>query len=336
MNGKGVSSIYEAIKEMELLPLHSRYENFFSFDTLEKIREYFTFKPDKTKKVEKVAVPGKIYKELHLLFEEFNSYLNGKESTEKIEKKYNEDLLKCRDFFQFWISHNKRKNVTKWMMSIDEFLPVKSQMEVNRNYLSLINLIILKQLLNKNPDPKKINIIFDELLISKPITNIFEKHTNGSSIHQKIELMKTMLLKFSMGQTESKSKKSKEFIKPQQENIISEIKVLLDDKNVHNFIRVNVFEGVTYFNKERFEELISWVMLFNFIATTNSVISEKRKRSLNITELNREINKSIKAKADEFINLVTKAENSGYDFNKFNEEIIETQNLKTKKTKKQK
>ena len=336
LNGKGVSSIHEALKEMELLPLHSRYENFFSFDTLEKIREYFTIKPDKARKAEEVALPGKIDKELHLLFEEFNSYLNGKESTKKIEKRYNEDLLKCRDFFQFWITHNKRKNVTKWMKSVDELLPVKSNMEINRNYLTLINLIILKQLLNKNHDPKKIDVIFDELLISKPITNIFEKHTNGTSIHQKIELIKTLLLKFSIEQTKKKTKKGKASVNPKQENILSEIKVLLDDKNVHNFIRVNVFEGVTYFNKERFEELISWVMLFNFINKTNSVISEKRTLRLNVAELNREINKSLRTKSDEIMKLIVRAAACGYDFNKFYEEIIETQILKTKKTKKQK
>ena len=96
---------------------------------------------------------------------------------------------------------------------------------------------------------------------------------------------------------------------------------MLDDNIVHNFLRVNVFEGTTYFNKERFEELISWTMLFNFITTTNSIISKKRTRSSNVTELNREINKSLKTKSDEFMKLVTKAEICGYDFIKFSNEI---------------
>ena len=87
LNGKGVSSINEALKEMELLPLHSRYENFFSSDTVEKIREYLTYKPDKTKKSDEISLPGKIDKELHLLVEEFGSFANGKESPEKIEKR---------------------------------------------------------------------------------------------------------------------------------------------------------------------------------------------------------------------------------------------------------
>ena len=149
-------------------------------------------------------------------------------------------------------------------------------------------------------------------------------------------MIKTLLLKFNLEPTKKKTKKGKASVKPEHENIVSEIKVLLDDKNVHNFIRVNVFEGVTYFNKERFEELISWVMLFNFINKTNSVISEKRTRRLNVAELNREINKSLRTKSDEIMKLIVRAAACGYDFNKFYEEIIETQILKTKKTKKQK
>jgi len=326
---------------MELLPLHSRYENFFSFDTVEKIREYLTYKPDKTKKSDEISLPGKIDKELHLLFEEFNSYINGKDSPEKIEKKYHENLSECRDFFQFWITHNQRKNVTKWMNNVDEFIPVKSNLEMNRDYLTLINLIVLKQLLHKKSDHKKIKIIFDDLLISKPVTNILEKHLNGSSINQRIELIKVLLIYF-INEITGETKKGKpassgkQSAKPEKESILSEIKVLLDDDIVYNFIKVNVFEGITYFNKERFEELIRWIMLFDLIKSTSLTRSRTKEKRLNLNELNREINKSLKSNSDEFLKIVNDAETCGYDFNKFKNEIAETQSVKTKKAKKQK
>ena len=335
LNGKGVSSIQDALKEMELLPLHSRYENFFPFDTLEKIREYFAFKPEKSKRKrteEIISLPGKIDKELHLLFEEFNSYIKGKESTEKIEKKYNKDLLKCRDFFQFWITHNKRKNVTKWMKSVDKFLPVNSNLEMKRDYLTLINLILLKQLLNKKSDFDKIKFIFDDLLISKPITNILEKHLNGSSIYLRIELMKILLL-FLLNQLLVEIKKEttsisskKKLNKNEKGNFLSQIKVLLEEDIVHKFIKVNVFEGITYFNKERFEDLIRWIMLFDLIEATSSIKSNKKEKRLNVTEMNREINKSLKTISDDLSLLVKKAETCGYDFIKFKNEIENSRN----------
>jgi hypothetical protein len=335
LNGKGVSSIQHALMEMELLPLHSRYENFFSFDTLEKIREYFTFKPEKSKRKrteEIISLPGKIDKELHLLFEEFNSYIKGKESTEKIEKKYNKDLLKCRDFFQFWITHNKRKNVTKWMKSVNKFLPVNSNLEMKRDYLTLINLILLKQLLNKKSDFNKIKFIFDDLLISKPITNILEKHLNGSSIYLRIELMKILLL-FLLNQLLVEIKKEttsisskKKLNKNEKGSFLSQIKVLLEEDIVHKFIKVNVFEGITYFNKERFEDLIRWIMLFDLIEATSSIKSNKKEKRLNVTEMNREINKSLKTISDDLSLLVKKAETCGYDFIKFKNEIENSRN----------
>jgi hypothetical protein len=120
LNGKGVTSVDEALKEMELLPLHIKYENFFSYDNMEKIRTYLVHKPDKKKKDEVIALPGKLDKELDLLVTEFSKYLNGKTTNEKFEKKFHNDLSDCRNFFQFWISQNNRKSVTKWMKSCNE------------------------------------------------------------------------------------------------------------------------------------------------------------------------------------------------------------------------
>ena len=337
LNGKGVSSIHEAIKEMELLPLHSRYENFFSSDTVEKIREYLAYKTDKTKKAEEISLPGKIDKELQLLVEEFSSFTNGKESPEKIEKRYHDDLSKSRDFFQFWITHNQRKNVTKWMKNIDELLPVNNKLVIDRDYLTFINLTVLKQLLNKKTDQVKIDLLFDDLLLSKPITNILEKYSNGTSIFQRVELIKLLL--FTFLKEKKKTAKAKEIKKAsgkkspntEDENVLPAIKGLLDEDIVHNFIHVNEFEGITYFNKERFEELLKWLMLFNMVETSASIKSFKKERRLNVTELNREINKSLKLKSEEFLKIINNAESCGYDFTKFRNELNYTGDLIKKK-----
>jgi hypothetical protein len=339
LNGKGVSSIDEAVKEMELLPLHSRYENFFSSDTIEKIREYFTYKPDKTKKPEEVSLPGKIDKELHLLVEEFGSFANGKDSPQKIEKRYHDDLAASRDFFQFWITHNQRKNVTKWMKGIDELLPVNSNMVINREYLTLLNLIVLKQLFNKKTDESKIFVLFDDLLISKPVKHILEKYSDSTSIYYRIELIKVLLHSFIAENHSLKIKKKnavKKTVIKQNENELSAIKALLDEDIVTNFIRVNEFKGITYFNKERFEELLRWLMLFNMITTTAALKKEKKDKRLNLAELNREINKSLKLTSDEFLKLISKAETCGYDFTKFKNEIEDSGSTKAIGIKKQK
>ncbi len=340
LNGKGVSSVDEALKEMELLPLHSRYENFFSYDNMEKIRTYLIHKPEKKKKEEQPALPGKLDKELNLLVSEFNHFLNGKTSNEKFEKKFHDDLFASRIFLQFWLTNNSRKSVAKWIKSCDEILPVKSKVETNREYLTFINLILLKQLFSKKSDSKQINILFDELLLSKPVTNILQNQANGTSVHLRIELIKLLLTAFLIGKKKSgnysNDKKSKVTVDSdfEKSNILPSIRVLLGEDIVLNFLRVNEFDGITYFNKERFEELLKWILLFN-LTQIPSHLNEKPdgKNQINKTEFDKEILKISKYNYERFIELIDKAQSSGYDFNKF-KTVLEKIPVKKEKTKK--
>ena len=87
-------------------------------------------------------------------------------------------------------------------------------------------------------------------------------------IHQRIELMKILLISFLLEKNNSASdKKTRMTVKSDVEknNLFTFIKVLLNENNVHKFLRVNEFEGITYFNKERFEELLKWLLLFNLV-----------------------------------------------------------------------
>jgi len=328
LNGKGVSSVDEALKEMELLPLHSRYENFFSYDNLEKIRTYLIYKPDKKKKEEEISLPGKLDNELNSLIIEFSKYSKEKKSGEKVEKKFHNQLSSSRDFFQVWVAQNRKKKVTKWMMSCDEILPVKSKVETNREYLTFINLVLLKQLFIKKSDDEKIQIFFDELLLSKPITSILHKQSNGSSIHQRIELIKVLLTAFLLEKKKpagkSISKKSiVQVSKKQDENeFLSLIKILLKENFVHSFMHLNEFEGITYFNKERFEELLRWLLLFNLIEIPSQIKERQADGSkLKIADFEKEIVKISKENFERFVELITKAETSGYDFIKFQIEL---------------
>ncbi len=337
LNGKGVSSIDEALKEMELLPLHSKYENFFSYDNIEKIRTYLVHKTDKKKKEEELALPGKLDTELNSLVKEFNTFLNGKTSGEKFEKKFLNDLVDSRKFFQFWISHNNRKSAAKWLKNCDEILPVNSKMETNREYLAFISLITLRQLFNKKSDSAKIIVLFDELLLSKPITNILQRQANGSSIHQRIELMKIILTNFLKEKRKADKpvnhKKPKLTAKSDTEinNLMPSIKVLLGENIVHNFLRVNEFEGITYFNKERFEELLKWILFFHLIAIPSQLNNRKTDSTkLKKSDFEKEIVKISRVNFEKFIELINKAESNGYDFIKFLKELDKVDEKKAK------
>jgi len=337
LNGKGVSSVDEELKEMELLPLHSRYENFFSYDNIEKIRTYLNYKPDKKKKEAEISLPGKLDNELNALISEFNNYINEKKTGEKVEKKFHQQLSSSRDFYRSWMSLNNRKSVTKWMKSCDEILPVNSKVETNREYLTFINLILLKQLFSKKSDSEKIHIFFDDLLLHKPINNIIQKQSNGISIHQRIELIKTLLTAFLFEKKKSQAKaagKKSGSISAKKQNetdILSFIKTLLAENIVHKFLRVNEFEGTTYFNKERFEELSKWILLFHLTEIPLQIKDRTiEKNKLKKTDFEKEIVKISKENFEKFIELINKAESNGYDFTKFQKELSKENEIKAK------
>jgi len=329
LNGKGVSSIDEALKEMELLPLHSKYENFFSYDNMEKIRTYLVHKDDKKKKIdETIALPGKLDKELDNLIKELDNYVDGKTSIGKIEKKFHHDLATSRKFFQFWIKSNNRKSVTNWMKSCNEILPVNSNLETKREFLVLINVLLLKQLFNKKTDVEKINKLFDELLLIKPIANILQRQSNGSSVQLKVELIKILLMQFLLEKRKPVHSKRSGKLKrslnsgTKSKNELFSIKALLGENIVNNFLRVNEFEGVTYFNKERFGELLRWNFLLK-LTMASSLVDEENEISKGITsaELDKKIIRFSKSNYERFIELIDKAESSGYAFIKFQNEM---------------
>jgi hypothetical protein len=225
------------------------------------------------------------------------------------------------------------------MKSCDEILPVNSKLETNREYITLINLLVLKQLFGKKSDTRKINILFDELLLSKPITNLLQKKSNGTSIHQKIDLIKTLLVTFLQEKKKSDKtigdKKTKVAVKsdPEINNFMPSIKVLLGENIVYNFLRVNEFEGTTYFNKERFEELLKWILLFQLNGIPSQIIDKKAgNNKLKKTDFEKEIAKISKENFEKFIELINKAESCSYDFIKFQEELNK-ENVKKVNTK---
>ena len=114
----------------------------------------------------------------------------------------------------------------------------------------------------------------------------------------------------------------------------SSFKSLLEEQNVHNYLRVNEFEGTTYFNKERFEELLKWIFLLNLTQFPSHIVGDQYKeKEKNKGESEKEILNYSKNIFERFIELIDKAEQSGYDFNKFRGEFDKVA-VKKEKTKK--
>ena len=96
------------------------------------------------------------------------------------------------------------------MKNCDTILPINHKAESNTEFYAFMNLILLKQLFTQAKEIEKIPLLFDELMLFKPITNILQRQVNATSIHQKIELTKVLVLSFLEEKRDSIGRKKKE------------------------------------------------------------------------------------------------------------------------------
>ena len=106
--------------------------------------------------------------------------------------------------------------------------------------------------------------------------------------------------------------------------------MLLGEKVIKEFLQVNEFGGITYFNQERFDELVNWLALLTSIEL-NSIVMNNEDASWRRKTLKEKESYTftiIRKNAEWLLNLKTFAVDSGFNFNKF---LSRVDNINTKK-----
>ncbi len=319
LNGKGVSSVDEALKETELLPLHTAIENLFSYSNMNKFREFlFPVKEKGTTKNEISVIPEEFTSFLKVLTTQLNEFSNVNFSNQKIEAWFISDISSAREFYRVLCKYLNRKNAPKWLRSTYLLLPCKCDSEINRELVILFIALALKNYLMAAPRKINADYLFDELLISKTIIRILENTSYISDHRSDLELIKVLSSIFTVVKTDTKLKPKMQIVSNSEQkdnnsvSLFDSLNVLLNSNIMNNFLHVNEFEGKTYFNKERFEELLDWIMLLNEISFNHNILIKDEKTFL----------KKLKVSSEKVLNLRAAANLSQYDINKFKTEII--------------
>jgi glycosidase len=342
LNGRGVYSLENALKEMELIPLHSAVENFVSVENIEKFRNYLTFSQKvRFKKTPEPEVPVELKEGITSIINEFKNSTDNLYNDKELIEYFTDQIKSSRNFHQIWTRYNKRKTVTKWMSESDSVLPVNSKIAVDENlylyFLSLVFTSIINSSDDKNLNAEK---LFEKLMLDKPLHNALQKNLPDTKQHLQIELFRFLLTVLKLlsrknirKRKTAKKKPVKEIAKGNNEQTLLKklISDLLKERIVHNFIHVNEFEGITYFNKERFELAVRWIFQFAILNSyimflrsinyKNSTSDHKSKAKLTNTNFESELFKKIKTEYLTFNEIIQKAGESGFDLNKFKRAI---------------
>jgi hypothetical protein len=215
------------------------------------------------------------------------------------------------------------------MSQTDLLLPVNSNPEINPELATLIMVIALKNSLTLHRSKIDVLKVFNELLFYKPIARILESISPNNNVNTKIELIKVLLAYHYRNSKKIRSTQGKKALKSDNYTehkyvFVDTLNVLLDNNIVNNLLHVNEFDGITYFNKENFEELLRWLFLFNTLALKADTDENDEKKFL----------QEIKKLAGAVNKLINTAEESGYDLNKLRGEIVRVAESRSSKTKK--
>lgn len=256
LNGSGVPSINEALIEMKLEPIHNSFETIFNEVTMDNFVEAIMI-DDKDRDKEKIVV--------QFLEDEFQAFL------EAVKKHYNlrfDHKLALKDFDDEIISLRNMNNLLS-----SEFILTKSPkystlhksfvVSVEMNYrenslLFMIGLALtnLRKLLDDSGEITSSNFL-DKMRLDIPVRKTLLRLGRGEAeLHDEIILL-GILMEFtdSLFEAEDKSK----VVDTRDKPTISAFETILNDVRVQKYLGVNEYEGIVYYSKEKFEEMVNWM-----------------------------------------------------------------------------
>ncbi len=259
LNGSGVPSIEFSLKEIKLKPFTESLKNLFDKIMLDEFKA-ICLANDKSAK-QKIAVvkdeKNKV-KLSRLASDRLNNFLNQLKIQTKLNGNNEEVIKKITDFqeytgeyFTLWRKLKKTKPVPKYILNIENKLLLNNQEEQAGNLDTYLIAGILKIVLAFTENLN--NILFDKLFLKDSITEILKNSSHKlDDIDREVYLVKIFI-------SRNELPGMKLFLKEITPDVF--ISNLLGRKDICDYIFLNEFEGVFYYNKERFENLIRW--LFN-------------------------------------------------------------------------
>ncbi|MCX8106790.1 MAG: alpha-amylase family glycosyl hydrolase [Ignavibacterium album] len=300
LQGRGVHSIEETIKELELLPLHESFVNIFLNDFL-RINE--------NGEIDFLLPEVQIEKFVEL----YQNKIDNQKSEQTIKEAFDTSVNLVENFIS---QLNKIRSEKRKFKELEEFnnfihlLPKELKIESSNhpitqsNHELIINnsYIFLFKLLDKLFSITENNSAFNEFLLWKPLLEIFGYLGYGDSTAIRYDLLKLSCLSSLFEQylynsehddnisRLTKVKKSTKAInkasddKNAQKNIITLLTELFSNPGFNDFVKLNEYEGVSYFNKEKFEEAMKWISFFALVnqyeKSTSALKPQSKKKAL--------------------------------------------------------
>lgn len=331
LNGKGVPSISQALKELNLLPLHDAVINLCNRELLKEFSAVCGFiSRDKNKaaidEAEKITSYGRV-KILNLV-NEVKKYLllpiDEQKIIHTIEHKFL--ILSSLDHF---ISSLKEKELQS---GLKEALVFYNGNSAYKDFFILYTIILtLLEAVKSSKGNEELLFLYNELMLDNPLwQGLLHLSDTFETIKQEFGLAKILPSEENIFPDElltvepavpSVLKKSKKGKPAPRKGSSLKLKKLLEKDFIKKFLNVNKYEGKIYYSKENLEILLHWSFTFTLVNQTEIFLAERLQKSAGTEkEITAYLLKPLYTKhVSEMLRFVDEVKNlsdtSGYEFN---------------------
>ncbi len=308
LNGRGVHSIESVIEERKLAPVYTAFTKIFDDKEIVKIVNRLVNNP--TKKNISVDEYETLIKNIEVFVNEISketkSEISVKEVKENLLIKLN--LIKKINLLIKPKSSRKKKNNMKYA----KYFILSSSTDPLENVKILLTWIVINQIQSQNVDRNSIRRLVTKIL-DKSFADII--HYTGKEDYESAKIISLLELLldgfglFAKGERDNNVnlKKKRDIIEALLSSKKEFIKKMFEDDYLHKYLEVNIYKDVRYFNKERFEEFVKWLLNVFMINRLNE---------------DEDFSKIINLYSKIYEYLVESAEESGYQLDELEEILI--------------
>jgi glycosidase len=277
LNGRGVDSIDNALIELKLTPLHNSIVEFFSSEYIKDVHDYI------------INDSGKLDEKYILSYNQIIKQITDISTQQKVDEPtignvLPDEINKIKNYIYTIDTILNLKRKPKWFDDIKGNLITINKTESENEIIFLIIHRLMSLLLKSEIQSEGSFDTFNNLMLWKPLFEIFSY--NGLSVNSDIyynlmfvlnecvELpLKGKEVSTKSGLSKTKAAKSKSH----SNNELTEYFTgLFNNTVIDNFLIVNEYEGNRYFNKERFGDLIKWLIINS---TINSLVAQDQRKN---------------------------------------------------------
>ncbi|MCF8259329.1 MAG: hypothetical protein K9J12_01030 [Melioribacteraceae bacterium] len=281
LNGQGVKSVQDELGRIRFKEIHEAMVGLFETNSIKEFNLLIGTDVEEKTEIEKNDLKHLLNKYYRILNLGAAHLGNGNDLSGKQTDFYNlllnikkVNLLLRKDF--------SPKRSLKYS-GMNESIIVSSASNTRENSVLYLLWVTIRALQTISVDKKNGNI-FNDLMLHIPIRKVmsilgkgdFEANKYSALFHSLINYYEDLfdIDQLELGDSDKKNKeKIKKFIVDSKSELITE---MLEDDIVRAYCGVNYHENIWYFSKERFEELLNWMMTIKMLAIADTKDESKR------------------------------------------------------------